>query len=79
MNIHSEINGFLNHLNKLCIMLSLDDSTINPNYKIVIKNGLVYLLEDNSKSTIWIDAKLQEKEVINEYCSIDAHIHNFNF
>ncbi|RXJ80469.1 hypothetical protein [Arcobacter sp. F2176] len=83
MNIHREIDTFALHLNKVCTVLLLDEhlrqQLNNPDYKMVVSNGLLYLVDNDSKCTIWIDHKLEEKEILNEYCYKKAHLFDFNF
>lgn len=80
MNVSRNIDLMVEHLNKIYQILSIANMTKikNPEYKIIIRQGLLYLIEEKSNKTICINSTLENMLIVDGYCTKGYELFNFN-
>lgn len=78
-NLHMFLNKLIIELNKLYTVLLLDEKYNFEKYKIVMEEGLLYLIDKELNKTIWIKHDLTEKISVDGYCIKGYHLLDFNY
>ncbi|WP_419768547.1 hypothetical protein [Arcobacter sp.] len=87
-----DFNSFINQLEKIVYMLIFNDTILknqinkmynnrynNIDFKLVVKAGYIYLVEESSQSTIIINWAESSCEIFEDYCKQGKHVMDLNY